>query len=129
MSYDIKVTDQKSPLFGKKLVGGIVYYDLYHTGNSPDLLQVTDEEGNKYQILSNQINVEHYNNQEIAEEINRLGANIGDKVIITRSGSGSYWPGFNLKDPHVITGIHFTGDVEFDNGNAKMFRPDVKLVS
>lgn len=128
MSYDIKVIDEKSPLFGKKLTGGIVYYDLYHTGNSPDLLQVQDEEGNKYQILSNRIDIEHYNSQEVAKETERLGAKVGDTVLITRSGSGYSKVNFNVKELHVITKIDCTGHVEFDNGDATMFRPDVELV-
>lgn len=127
MNYDIKVIDEKSPLFSKKLSGSIIYYDIHHTGSSPDLLLVQDEEGNKYQILSNKIDMKYYEQQENEAERKRLGAGVGDKVIITRPGSGSYSSAFKLDEPHTITYIS-ADTVSFDNGAATMFRPDVKLV-
>lgn len=129
MSYEIKVTDKKHPAFGKKLNGAIIYYDYAHTGSSPHLLHATDKEGNKYRLLSNQIDIEHYEAQEIAEEIERLGAKVGDIVRILRSGSGSYSGKWKSKGEHVITKIDPSGHVEFDNGEASMFRPDVEKVS
>lgn len=129
MSYDIRVIDKNCLLYGKQLTGSILYYDIYHTGSGPDLLQVQDEDGNKYRLLSNQIDINHYHKQEIAKETERLGAKVGDRVLITKTGSGSFRMGFDPEETHVITKIDCSGHVEFDNGAAEMFRPDVILAS
>jgi hypothetical protein len=62
------------------------------------------------------------------KELERLGAKVGDMVNIVRSGSGSYRHGWNDKDTHKITKITSNGYVQFDNGMAEMFRPDVEVI-
>jgi len=128
MSYDIKVIDEKSLLYGKKLIGAIIYYDINHTGDSPDLLFAQDEEDKIYRLLSNQIDEDYYHEQEKDSEIRRLGANVGDRVIIIKSGSGYSKRDFDPKEPHVITKIDYTGHVEFDSGMGSMFRPTIKII-
>ncbi|MFY0545477.1 hypothetical protein [Brevibacillus sp. H7] len=123
----VKVTDPRSPYFGQELEGYCWYYDYLHTGDSPDLYIVKTPEGKK-QLLSTQIDEKHYEAQELAEEIERLGANVGDTVMILRTGSGSSVAGFSTKVPHVISHISSSGTVTFDNGAATMFRPDVERV-
>jgi hypothetical protein len=58
-------------------------------------------------------------------EIDRLGANIGDTVLITWPGNGSYAHGFDCSKPHKITKIRPNGFVEFDHGAAISLHPDV----
>jgi hypothetical protein len=125
----VKIIDQNHPCFGQELEGGIIYFDIYHRGGRPDLYQVETPEGKKYRLLTNQIDEEHYNAQELAEEVERLGANVGDNVMITRLGSGSYNAGFDFSSPHVITKIDCSGHVEFDNRAACGFRPDVTVIT
>lgn len=125
----IKITDEKHSLFGRILPGGCIYYDVHHTGDSPDLFRVTD--GDKsYRLLSTQIDVDHYTAQEMAEVVAALGANVGDTVMIQQVGSGSYCAGWDSAKPHKITKIDHTGHVEFDGGcktGASIFKPKVIL--
>jgi ABC-type lipoprotein release transport system permease subunit len=60
--------------------------------------------------------------------LKNLGADVGDTVLITRSGGGSFRQSFDLSKPHKITGINSSGYVEFDHGEAHTFRPDVKVI-
>ncbi|MCL6605529.1 MAG: hypothetical protein K6T94_21905 [Paenibacillus sp.] len=39
--------------------------------------QVKTPEGKIYRLLTDQIDEEHYNAQELKEEVDRLGANVG----------------------------------------------------
>lgn len=71
---------------------------------------------------------ENYHKQELQKVIESLGANIGDKVVILKGGSGSYSANWDNEGEHTITNIDFTGNIEFDNGKAKIFRPIVKLI-
>lgn len=125
----VKITDEKHSLFGRILPGGCIYYDVNHTGDSPDLFRVTD--GDKsYRLLSTQIDVDHYTAQEVAEVVAFLGANVGDTVTVLCGGSGSYCAGWDSAATHVITKIDHTGHVEFDGGcrtGASLFKPQVKL--
>jgi len=123
----VKVIDLRSPYCGQEFEGGCVYYDIYHTGDSPDLFLIKTPQGER-QILSTSIDVEHYWNQRRDEHIKKLGADVGDIVLITRSGGGSFKLGFDCLKPHKITGIDSSGYVEFDNGEATIFRPDVKVI-
>ncbi|SFG06848.1 hypothetical protein SAMN05660649_00552 [Desulfotomaculum arcticum] len=123
----VRVIDPDSPYYGQEFEGGCVYYDVYHTGDSPDLFLIKTPEGEKI-ILSTSIDTEHYWNQRRQEQIERLGANVGDTVIITRSGGGCFTRDFDCSKPHKITKIDSSGYVEFDGGLAKTFRPDVILV-
>lgn len=104
------------------------YLDHLHTGNSPDLFEVYID-GERKVITSDKIDVAYYENQLLEDELKRLGAKVGDVVTISRTGSGSYQKGWVVNDKHTITNISSNGYVEFDNGVAKMFRPDVKIVS
>ncbi len=123
----VRVTDKNSPYCGQEYEGGCIYYDINHTGNSPDLFIINTPDGEK-QILSTSIDTEHYWEQRRQEHIKKLGANIGDIVLITRAGGGSFKSGFNCSEPHKITNINSSGYVEFDNGEATTFRPDVTVI-
>jgi hypothetical protein len=120
----VKVIDPKSPYCGKEFEGGCLYYDVYHNGNSPDLFIIKTPDGEK-QILSTSIDNEHYWNQRRQEHIERLGADIGDMVIITRPGGGWSKKNFDISTPHKITAIDSSGYVNFDGEEATYFRPDV----
>lgn len=125
----VKVIDPKSPYCGQELEGGCIYYDVNHTGSSPDLFIIKTPDGEK-QILSTSIDTKHYWNQKRDQEIERLGADVGDVVIITRPGSCYSKRDFDWLNPHKITEINSSGYVEFDGGEATSFRPDViKVVS
>ncbi|QJD87884.1 hypothetical protein [Cohnella herbarum] len=125
----VKIIDPTHVLFGQELNGGCVYFDVYHQGSGgPDLFQIETPAG-KQTILSTKIDTEHYWEQRRQKEIHRIGANVGDTVIIIRGGSGSSKANFDWKAPHVITKIDSSGNVEWDNGAAKGFRPDVEVIS
>jgi hypothetical protein len=124
----VKVIDPKSPYYGQEFEGGCFYYDVYHTGDSPDLFIIKTPDGDK-QILSTSIDTEHYWNQRRQEHIERLGADVGDTVIITRSGGGSCKRSFDISIPHKITAIDSGGHVKFDDGEATFFRPDMIKVN
>ena len=123
----VKITDTKHALSGRILPGGCIYYDIHHTGDGPDLFRVID--GDKsYRLLSTQIDVDNYYAKELAKVVAKLGANVGDTVIIQRGGSGSFCAGWDSTKPHTITKISNTGNVEFDGGvrtGASLFRPTV----
>lgn len=125
----VKVIDPKHPLFGQEVEGGIIYYDIYHKGGRPDLYQVKDDSGKSYRLLTDQIDEEHYYAQEIAEEVERIGANVGDTVLIIDPKSNHSRAGFEWNKPHVITKIDPSGNVEFDHGMASCFRPGVQIVN
>ncbi len=127
MSYLVKIIDKKHPSFGHILKGSLVYYDIHHTGDSPDLYQVINDDGTKFRLLSIQIDEKHYKSQLLAKQIARLGAKTGDEVIITKGGSGSFIAGWDPLKPHIITDIDCTGHVKFDDGDATIFQPEVKL--
>lgn len=123
----VLITDKKHELCGKEVKGSLIYYDINHTGSSPDLF-TAEHEGCSFRLLSTQIDAEHYNNQLANSEIERLGANVGDLVEITRTGSGSFCRDWNQAGEHLITKISSHGQVEFDHGKASCFRPDVIVI-
>ncbi|GGF73172.1 hypothetical protein GCM10010912_17960 [Paenibacillus albidus] len=125
----VKVTDPSHPCFGQELEGGIIYYDIYHRGGRPDLYEVSTPEGKRYRLLTHQIDADHYEAQELNEEIERLGAEVGDTVMVIRPGSGGSNAGFDWNASHVITRIDGSGHVEFDDKAAWGFRPDVQVLS
>ncbi|RVU32674.1 hypothetical protein [Neptunomonas marina] len=131
MSYLVKVIDQDHELNGLAVQGSCIYYDIHHTGESPDLF-LLEHEGQTYRVLSTQIDAEHYSEQLLKEEEKRLGFSLGDTVIITEGGSGSYGRDWDYKAPHKITKIDSSGHVEFDGGSsvggASIFRPKVRAV-
>ncbi|MCD9517098.1 hypothetical protein [Photobacterium carnosum] len=122
------ITDEAHELFGKELSGHLCYYDINHTGSSPDLFQVKWQ-GNIVRLLSTQVNVKHYEGQNLVKEMARLGANVGDVVEIVEIGSGSFSSGWIKSGKHVISKITECGHVEFDHGKAFCFRPVVRIVS
>lgn len=124
----IRVTDENHEFYGKELEGYIFYYDVRHTGNSDDLYIAKTPDGKEIRLLTSQIDEEYYNKQLIEKEIERLGANVGDKVKIIESGSGCRSCGWKNEGIHEITEIKSNGDVVFDNGAADMFRPKVEKV-
>ena len=131
MAFLVKITDPEHELHGEVLPGGCIYYDIHHTGSSPDLYQV-ERNGETYRVLSTQIDEEHYKAQLLADKTARLGAKVGDIVFITKAGSGSFCHGWDDKAPHEITKITPGGQVEFDGGGrvgASMFRPEARLAS
>jgi hypothetical protein len=121
----VKVIDGKYS--GQIFDGHRFYFDHLHTGNSPDLFTIETPEG-RVTITSDRIDVEHYEEQLMIEELERLGAKVGDTVNIIRSGSGSYRKGWNDTVSHKITRITSNGYIQFDDGMAEMFRPDVEVV-
>jgi hypothetical protein len=129
----ILITDPNDEFVGQKLTGHCVFYDVYYRGGTgqpiEDLFLATLPDGSKKKYLSSQINTMHYEGQLLEEEIERLGAKVGDIVKIVRTGSGSYSSGFKADEPQTITKIDSTGYVEFSNGIARMFRPDVEVIS
>lgn len=122
-----KVKIKNGKYTGQIFDGYRFYYDHLHTGNSPDLF-VVNTPGGEITITSDRIDIEHYESQLLQEELIRLGANIGDTVKITRSGSGSFKKGWNEKSYHRITRITSSGYVQFDDGIGEMFRPDVEVI-
>lgn len=77
----------------------------------------------KTTILSDSIDVKDYENQLLQINIKEFGVSVGDVVIIEKSGSGSFSANFDSKQPHLITSIGSSGNVEFDNGESNQFRP------
>jgi hypothetical protein len=125
----VKIIDPNHPACGQELEGSRIYFDIYHRGGKPDLYQAKTPEGGFYRLLTDQIDEAHYEAQEIARDVERLGANVGDTVMITRMGSGGSNANFDLNKPHVITKICPSGTVEFDDRTAWGFRPDVTVVT
>ena len=123
---NVKIT--KGDYEGQILKGHRYYYDYLHTGNSPDLFSIQTPNGDKT-ITSDFVDIEHYEQQCLQEELTRLSATVGDLVVIIRAGSGSYIHGWNNNIPPTITNITSRGYVEVDDGAARMFRPDVKIVN
>jgi hypothetical protein len=129
MTTTVKVIDPTHPYYGQELPGGCVYYDIYHKGSGgPDLFQVETPEG-KTTILSTKIDEVHYWEQRRQMEVALIGANVGDTVRIIRGGSGSCVANFDWNAPHIITKIGTGGHVEWDNGDATGFRPEMKVIS
>jgi len=126
--YEIRVTDPQSPYCGQMLRGYIIYYDVNHTGDSPHLIRAIDHEGKSVRLLSSQCDMAHYEAQEVAEHIERMGANVGDFVRIIETGSGAYRQGWKLEGIHRITRVDPNGSVEFDDGLGTIFRPVVEVV-
>lgn len=115
--HKIKITDKDHPLFGQEVPGYCFYYDVNHTGDSPDLF-LYEVDGEKYKIISTQIDVDHYNAQLFQNVIKKVGANVGDVVNIVEHGGGSFAAKFDTRIPHKITKISHTGYVEFDGGSS-----------
>ncbi|WP_144054979.1 hypothetical protein [Clostridium thermobutyricum] len=74
------------------------------------------------------LSISKKNIKAVKKFIESLGANVGDKVIVLQGGSGSYSSDWDNEGEHTITDIDFAGNVEFDNGKAKIFRPRIKLI-
>lgn len=125
----IRVTDKDHEFYGKEIEGSLFYYDVGHTGDSDDLYVAKTPDGKEITLLTRQIDEDYYNLQCLDNEIKELGANVGDKVRIIKSGSGCMSNGWKQEGIHEITKISSTGCVVFDNGAADMFRPKVKKVS
>jgi len=125
--YTLLITDTEHEFYNKRLQGFCAYYDIYHTGSGPDLYYAKTPQGNEIKLLTDQIDINDYNSQKLTKEINRLGANVGDIVIITRLGSGSSSSGFDLDKPHIISEIAPNGHIIFDKGKASGFQPDVYI--
>jgi len=132
----VRIIDKNDVNCGKEFPGCLVYHDLYRRGgtNQPieDLYLVTID-GNERRYVSSQIDVEHYKAQLLKEEIESLGAKIGDKVKVLKDTSGSYGAKFfKRRDEigfHTITDITSSGHVSFDDGEAVMFRPKVEVIN
>lgn len=126
--YKILITDKGHELYGQTLEGAMVYCDIRHTGNSEDLYHVQKENGDTVQLLSTQVDVGFYEEQLLAEQMKRLGANIGDIVTIQETGGGSFKCGWKKEGLHTITDVDCLGYVTFDDGMANCFRPSITVV-
>lgn len=129
----VRITDPKDFYCGQEFEGSIVYHDYLHgeriDGKIQDLYSVTIA-GKTASYLSHQVDVEYYEKQLRAAEVERLGADIGDTVIITSlGGGGSFTGGWSHHGKHVISDIDGHGNVGFDNNMASLFRPKVEKVS
>ncbi|MBX9886661.1 MAG: hypothetical protein K2Y30_01850 [Flavobacteriaceae bacterium] len=121
----VLITDEKHPNHGQRLTGSIAYHDIYHTGNGPDLYIAETVQGINIRLLSDQIDIKDYQRQEKQQTIDRLGVQEGDIVMISRMGSGSFCAKFDTSQPHLITAMSDNGNVEFDNGKANCYMPDM----
>lgn len=129
----VRIIDPKDFNCGKEFEGSRVYNDYLHgktiDGKLQDLYSVTID-GQEKQYLTHQIDEDYYLQQERASEVERLGADIGDTVLIKGTGGGgSFSGGWSHAGEHVISDISPYGYVEFDNGQASIFRPTVEKVT
>jgi hypothetical protein len=125
--HTVKITDESHPYFGQELPGNCFYYDIFHRGTGgPDLFVIETPEGQQT-ILSTKVDTDHYWKQRRQQEIERLGADVGDTVLIKSGGAGNKRD-FDWRIPHVITQIDAYGNVEWDDGAAWGFRPDVTMI-
>lgn len=130
------ITEKNDANCGKEFPGWLAFFDVYYRGGTgqpiEDLYLVTID-GKECQYISSQIDVEHYQAQVLKNEIERLGANIGDKVKVVHDTSGCYGKAYYDRETqigsHTITGITYNGYVTFDNGEAEMFRPEVVVIN
>lgn len=136
MNTTIKIIDKNDPLCGKEYPGYLIFYDVYYRGGSNEPIEdlyLLEIDCKKHKYVTSQIDEAHYKNQILNIEIDRLGANIGDKVRVIDTGSGSYGRAYldrkNNYGFHTITDITPYGYVTFDNGEAKMFRPKVEKIN
>jgi len=131
METTIRIIDPKSEYLNQEFKGACIYYDIHHTGgnNVVDLFRAEIKPGEKKTFYSTQIDVPHYENQLLQERINELGANVGDTVIILELGSGSYKAKFDMSKPYLITNITSSGHVQFNNGEADIFRPKIQKIN
>jgi hypothetical protein len=119
----VLITEEGLPFYNQRLEGRCIYYDIYHTGNGPDLYHAITPEGKGIRLRSTQIDVSDYNDQEKQEIMQELGVCENDVVMISEFGSGSISHNFDTAQPHLITKISCSGHVTFDNGKASSFRP------
>lgn len=130
------ITDKNDVNCGKEFPGWLAFHDVYYRGGTTlpveDLYLVTID-GQERRYVSSQIDVEHYKAQLLKEEIERIGAKIGDKVRALRETSGCYGKQYfdrkENKGFHTITNIDCYGNVTFDNGEANMFRPEIEVIN
>lgn len=130
------IIDKNDVNCGKEFPGWLAFHDVYYRGGTTlpveDLYLVTID-GQERRYVSSQIDVEHYKVQLLKEEIDRLGAKIGDKVRVIHETSGSYGKRYYDREKgdgfHTITDIDCYGHVTFDNGEANMFRPEVEVIN
>lgn len=127
--FSVKITDPESQLFGKTLSLEMIYHDYKHTGNSPDMIYAKDEEGTTHTFLSTSIDEEDLKRQQIQRAAEELGAQEGDKVLILSPRGANHYPvNFDFSIPHTITRISPSENVDFDNGAASFFRPNVQKI-
>ncbi len=125
----VKITDPKSEFFGKTLTLEMIYHDHKHTGDSPDLIYTKDDKGTTHTFLSTSIDEDDLKQQQIKKISEELGAQEGDKVLIlSPRGSNHYPVNFDFSIPHTITRISPSENVDFDNGAASFFRPNVQKI-
>lgn len=130
------IIDKNDVNYGKEFPGWLAFHDVYYRGGTTlpieDLYLVTID-GQERRYVSSQIDVEHYKTQLLKEEIEHIGAKVGDKVRVLHETSGSYGKRYYDREKdegfHTITAIDCYGNVTFDNGEANMFRPEVEVIN
>ena len=114
----VKITDPQDFNFGKEFEGQRVS-DVY----------VVTVRGKAKTYRADQVDVEYYDMQLADAIAEKLGANVGDTVIIKSLGdSGSHSGFWDHRGEHVISRILPDGFVEFDNGTASLLNPKVEKV-
>ena len=117
----IKVIDTTSEFYEQEYPLVMRYY------GPPDRFYFRTPDGKTHGALESDIDLEYLTQQELSYEKELLGADVGDTVMILENASGSYNHRFKMFErSHRITQIYPSGHVEFDNGDARMFRPIVR---
>lgn len=86
----VQITDQKSPHYGKIAEAKVVYYDIHHTGNGPDLCYVKVDNGS-FEMLSSGFQVIEQAEPEdkLTGYLNLLGEAVKGGDVLT-NGSSTY---------------------------------------
>lgn len=133
----VLITDKNDANCGKSFPGYIAYYDVFFRGGSSlpiEDLYIVCIDGVDHRYLTSQVDANNYDEQLRQKEIERLGAKVGDKVrVLDSTNGGNFTYEFAMREAikgtHTITHIYSSGHVQFDMGEACIFRPKVELIN